>query len=86
MAGRVAGADRRSRGRIEALPSGALRVVVYAGIDPISKKRHYLKETIPAGPRAAAAAEKVRTRLLKQIDDRRAPRTSADAPGGPAGG
>src|ERR687897_414141 len=34
MAGSAAGADRRSRGRIEALASGALRVVVYAGIDP----------------------------------------------------
>ncbi|HYT10709.1 MAG TPA: hypothetical protein VEL73_08620, partial [Mycobacteriales bacterium] len=64
MAGSTAGTDRRSRGRIEALPSGSLRVVVYAGIDPISKKRHYLKETVPTGPRAGATAEKVRTRLL----------------------
>src|SRR5918995_6064458 len=73
----MAGTSARSRGRIEPLPSGALRVVVYAGIDPISKKRHYLKETVPAGPRAAATAEKVRTRLLKQVDDRQAPRTNA---------
>ncbi len=38
------------RGEIEALPSGSLRVRVYAGIDPVSKKRNYLVETIPAGP------------------------------------
>jgi integrase len=52
-------------------------VVVYAGVDPISKKRHYLKETVPAGPQARRTAEKVRTRLLKQVDDRQAPRTNA---------
>lgn len=68
---------QRSRGQVEPLPSGSLRVSVYAGIDPISKRRHYLTETVPAGPKAAATAEKVRTRLLKQVDDRRAPRTSA---------
>ena len=77
MARSAAGAGRRSRGRIETLPSGSLRVHVYAGLDPITKKRHYLKETVPAGPRAASTAEKVRTRLLKQVDDRRAPRTNA---------
>ena len=36
---------------------------VYAGIDPLSGKRHYLTETVPAGPRALAEAKKVRTRL-----------------------
>jgi integrase len=77
MAGSGAGAGRRSRGRIETLPSGALRVVVYAGVDPITKKRHYLQETVPAGPKAGSTAEKVRTRLLKQVDDRQAPRTNA---------
>ena len=35
----------RSRGSIETLPSGALRVKVYAGIDPVTKRRHYLTET-----------------------------------------
>jgi hypothetical protein len=44
---------RRVRGRIETLPSGSLRVKVYVGIDPVSKKRLYLEETIPAGPRCA---------------------------------
>ncbi len=41
---------RRVRGLIETLPSGSLRVKVYAGIDPVSKKRLYLDETLPAGP------------------------------------
>ncbi len=33
---------KRQRGEIETLPSGSLRVRVYAGIDPLSRKRHYL--------------------------------------------
>ncbi len=41
---------RRVRGNVEELPSGALRVSVYAGIDPLSGRRHYLRETVPAGP------------------------------------
>src|SRR5829696_8222672 len=67
----------RSRGLIETLPSGSLRVKVYAGIDPVSKKRLYLDETIPAGPGAAKQAERARTRLLAQVDERRNPRTRA---------
>ena len=67
----------RVRGLIETLPSGSLRVKVYAGIDPVSKKRLYLDETIPAGPGAAKQAEKARTRLLAQVDERRNPRTRA---------
>lgn len=70
-------ARRRSRGEVETLPSGSLRVRVYAGTDPVSKKRHYLVETVPAGPGAAADVEKVRTRFLRQVDERRAPRTRA---------
>lgn len=34
-------------------------------------------ETVPAGPKAAREAEKVRTRLLNQVDERRNPRTNA---------
>lgn len=68
---------QRTRGRIETLPSGSLRVKVYAGIDPISHQRHYLTETVPAGPHAAREAEKVRTRLLAQLDERRNARTKA---------
>ncbi|MHA6796773.1 tyrosine-type recombinase/integrase [Pseudonocardia bannensis] len=50
---------------------------VYAGVDRLSGRRHYLTETIPPGPRAAADAEKVRTRLLNQVDEHRNPRTKA---------
>ena len=49
---------------------------VYAGIDPLSGKRHYLRETVPAGPKAAKEAERVRTRLLAEVDERRNPRTN----------
>src|SRR6188508_1214088 len=71
------GARRRQRGEIETLPSGSLRVRVYAGIDPVSGKRHHLTEIIPPGPRAAREAEKVRTRMLAQVDESRNPRTRA---------
>ena len=62
---------------MDRLPSGAHRVRVYAGSDPVTGKRHDLTELVPAGPKAAAEAEKVRTRLLGQVDERRNPRTRA---------
>jgi len=68
---------RRARGNVEILPSGALRVSVYAGVDPLTGRRHYLRETVPAGPQAEANAEKARRRLANQVDERRNPRTSA---------
>jgi integrase len=49
------------------LPSGALRVAVYAGVDPLSGRRHYLREVIPAGPKAAAEADKAVRRLAGQV-------------------
>lgn len=71
------GARKRSRGEIERLPSGSFRVRVYAGVDPLTSKRIYLVETVPAGPEAGRQAEKARTRLLNQVDERRSPRTKA---------
>ncbi|MEU5847290.1 tyrosine-type recombinase/integrase [Saccharopolyspora shandongensis] len=69
---------KRSRGEIHTLPSGSLRVRVYAGIDPLTGKKHHLTEVIPAGtPNAAKAAEQARTRLLAQVDERRNPKTRA---------
>jgi hypothetical protein len=59
----------RSRGAIEQRPSGAFRVRAYVGIDPISRKRHYRTEHVPAGPSAHKEAEEVLTRLLSEIDD-----------------
>jgi hypothetical protein len=51
--------------------------VCTAGIDPLTKRRHDLVEVIPDGPSAARDAEKARTRLLSQVDERRNPRTKA---------
>jgi integrase len=68
---------RRSRGAIDLLPSGALRVRVYAGTDPVTGRRHDLIEVIPPGPQAEAMAERARVRLLNQVDERRNPRTKA---------
>jgi integrase len=64
-------------GAIEQLPSGSLRVKVYAGYDPLTGRRHYLTEIVPAGPKAAAEADRVRTRLQSQVDERRNPTTRA---------
>jgi integrase len=59
------------------LPSGVLRVRVYASRDPLTKRDHYLVEIVPPGPEAAAEAEKVPTRFLHQVDEQRSPRTRA---------
>lgn len=67
---------RKQRGNIEER-GGAYRVRVYAGVDPVTKKPLYLRETIAAGPDAKRKAEKALTRLQHQVDERRAPRTSA---------
>ncbi len=69
---------RRARGEIEQLPSGSLRVRVYAGVDPATGKRRYLVETVPAGRNAARQAEQVRARLLEQA--RAAGRESVGTP------
>lgn len=73
----MARSSRRSRGGIEKLPSGARRVRVYAGFDPVTKRRHYVTETVPPGEGAEKRAEKVRTRLLNEVDERRSPKTNA---------
>ncbi len=48
----------RQRGSIERLPSGSLRVRVYAGVDPLTGKRNYLTELVPlaATPHEAGRA------------------------------
>jgi LacI family xylobiose transport system transcriptional regulator len=76
---------RRSRGEIERLPSGSLRVRVYTGLDPVSKKRRYLTATVPGGPEAEAEAEQVRSRLLGEAAERKAlrGRKAADRGRGP---
>lgn len=68
---------KRQQGSIDELPSGALRVRVYAGADPITKRRHDLVEVVPAGPKAWDQADEVRRRFLAEIKQRRNPRTTA---------
>jgi integrase len=75
--GQTGRSSKRQRGSIETLPSGSLRVKMYAGYDPVSGRRHYLDEVVPAGPRAASEAEKARTRLLHEVDEQRNPKTRA---------
>jgi integrase/DNA-binding transcriptional regulator YhcF (GntR family) len=74
---RAASQQGRQRGSIDELPSGALRVRVYAGVDPVTKRRHDLIEIVPAGPGAKRRAEETRVRLLAELQERRNPRTSA---------
>jgi LacI family xylobiose transport system transcriptional regulator len=74
------GRGRRARGEIERLPSGSLRVRVYDGLDPVTKKRRYLVETVAAGPAADTEAERVRDRLLAEAAERRNRRTTSPEP------
>jgi hypothetical protein len=52
MAGKPGTRTKRATGIIEKLPSGALRVRVHAGLDPLTKRRHELIEIVPPGPQA----------------------------------
>ena len=82
LEGRVACMPRPSTGRrgprgsIDELPSGVLRVRVYAGTDPVTGRRRNLVKLIPPGPKAAKQAEAARTRLLNEVDEQRHPRTT----------
>jgi integrase len=68
---------RRPKGGIDQLPSGALRVRVYAGQDRLTKKRNYLTEVVPAGPNAEDEADKVLRKLLVTVDENKHPKTKA---------
>lgn len=68
----------RQRGSISWLPSGSARVKVYAGIDQLTGKKLWLRETVAARTskrETEREAERVLTRLLNQVDERRSPRT-----------
>src|SRR5947199_7188931 len=77
MAGRPGVGRSRARGGIDELPSGAIRVRVYAGTDPLTGRRLDLTEVVPAGPAAWDEAEATRARFLQEIAERRNPRTNA---------
>jgi len=71
-------AGKRSRSTIDELPSGVFRVRTFAGRDPITKKRYDLPEVVPAGQNADREAERVLTRLMNQVNERRHPKTKRD--------
>src|SRR5690242_14871817 len=62
----------RSRGHIEELPSGSYRATVYAGVDPLTRKPRYLRETAKTWSEAEVAL----TRLQGQVDEQRHPKTN----------
>jgi integrase len=49
------------------------QAIVYAGIDPVTKRQRYLRETA----RTHKEAERALTRLLAQVDEQRTPNTNA---------
>jgi len=61
----------RVRGHIEQLPSGSYRAVVYGGIDPLTRKRRQVRETVET----YEAATKVLTRLQQQVDEDQHPKS-----------
>ena len=63
---------RRPRGHIELLPSGSFRAVVFTGIDPLTRRRQYIRETRST----RVEAEKALTRLQGQVDGNRHPKSS----------
>ncbi len=68
----------RSRGTVGWLPSGSARVKVDAGVDQLTGKKQWLRETVPARAtrrETEREAGKVLTRPLNQVDERRSPRT-----------
>jgi integrase len=70
-------AGSRRRGSIDILPSGSLRVRVYAGISQDTRRPRYLAETVRSGPTAEEEAEEVRLRLVRIVDQQRGLRTNA---------
>jgi len=48
-----------------------------AGKDPLTGRRRYLREVVPAGAKASSEADKIMRRPAAQVDERRNPRTDA---------
>ena len=82
MASRERGSGPPAREH-QLLPSGSARVTVYGGLDQLTGKPMQLRETVPARAtrrETEREAEKLKTRLLNQVDERRSPRTDARPP------
>jgi integrase len=58
---------RGAQGSVTRLPSGSLRVKVYAGLHPVTGRPRYIGETIADGPKAREQAEEACRRLLSQV-------------------
>jgi integrase len=69
--------DLRKRGEIEER-NGSLRVKVYAGLDPVTGKRIYLRQKIAGTDKAAyRQAEKTLNDLLSQVNKQRSTPSAA---------
>jgi hypothetical protein len=62
-----------ARGHIRERSNGTFQVLVYAGLDPVTRKQRYLTGTTKT-PREA---EKLKTRLMAQAEEERRPATSS---------
>ncbi|MQA08130.1 MAG: tyrosine-type recombinase/integrase [Pseudonocardiaceae bacterium] len=71
------GKKRPAAGTIDELPSGALRVRVEGGIDPVTKRRFRPTEIIPAGADAKDRANAALIRMLNEVNEQRHPKTNA---------
>jgi integrase len=65
------------KGSIDTLPSGSLRVRVYAGTDVLTGKPHYVGEVIKPGPHAAELAAEAKQRLVEEVQADRHTKTNA---------
>jgi integrase len=62
-----------ARGHVRKRGDSSYQAIVYAGIDPVTKRQRYLRETA----HTHKEAERALTRLLSQVDEQRTPNTSA---------
>jgi integrase len=62
-----------ARGHVRKRGDSSYQAIVYAGIDPVTKRQRYLRQTA----RTQREAERALTRLLSQVDEQRTPNTNA---------
>lgn len=68
----MAGRKHRPRGHIESRTNGTFRAIVYAGVDPLTRKERYLRKSA----KTHAQAEIELTKLQSQVDEQRHPRSA----------
>jgi len=69
----MSSASTMARGHVRKRGGSSYQAIVYAGIDPVTKRQRYLRDTA----RTQKEAERALTRLLSQVDEQRTPNTSA---------